>query len=51
VQQSLRDLETFKDTTSKSIQDMKTKITDMNNELAKQQVTYILDTCDDDFQF
>jgi outer membrane protein assembly factor BamE (lipoprotein component of BamABCDE complex) len=51
VQQSLRDLETVKDTVSKSTQDVKTEIADMKNELAKQQVMYILGTCEDDFQF
>ncbi|XP_033607955.1 DNA repair protein RAD50 [Cryptotermes secundus] len=38
VQQSLHDLETIKDTTSKSMQDIKTKIADMHNELANQQM-------------
>jgi len=42
VQQSLQDLETIKDTNLKSIQDMNTQIGNMNSELAKQQVIYVI---------
>jgi len=42
VEQSLQDLETIKDTNLKSIQDMKTQIGNMNSELAKQQVMYVI---------
>ena len=40
MQQSLQDLETIKDTNSKSIQDLNIQIGNMNSELAKQQVIY-----------
>jgi len=42
VQQSLQDLETIKDTNLKSIQDLNTQIGNMNSELAKQQVIYVI---------
>jgi flagellar biosynthesis/type III secretory pathway protein FliH len=42
VQQFLQDLETRKDTNMKSIQEFNTQIDNINSELAKQQVIYVI---------